>query len=201
MKRIEMFNEMTEAMLDRMKHLERIDEQDRADGTSKLKRLRQITPETGKFLALLASMAPEGEFIEIGTSAGYSTMWLSLATKERGTRLKTFEVMPEKIIMAKETFKTSGIVDRVELIEGDALINLKKIDRIAFCFLDCEKELYDMCWDIVSGKILSQGILVADNATSHAEDLRPMVNRVLSDTRFDSLVVPIGKGELVCRRA
>jgi caffeoyl-CoA O-methyltransferase len=53
-----------------MRYLEEIDSQDRLDGTSRLKRLRQVPPETGRFIAVLAASAPPGACIEIGTSAG-----------------------------------------------------------------------------------------------------------------------------------
>lgn len=195
-----MFSEICENMLKRMEYLESLDSKDRADGTPRLKRLRQIPPETGKFLALLASNCPKGNFVEIGTSAGYSTMWISLAVKERSIKIKTFEVMPEKINLAKETFKQSKIENFVELIEGNALNHLSSIENISFCFLDAEKDIYEKCWDLLSNKIVKHGILVADNAINHYETIKPMIKKALDDRRFDCLVVPIGKGELVCRR-
>jgi caffeoyl-CoA O-methyltransferase len=195
-----MFTEISKKMQERMKFLEDVDKNDRNDGTERLKRLRQIPPETGKFLALLASNCPKGKFIEIGTSAGYSTMWLSLAAKEKGIKIITFELLEEKIALAKETFKKSEISEYIELIEGDALTNLKNIHEISFCFIDCEKEIYQKCWDIVSGKILENGMIVADNAINHYDTIKPMIDKAMADERFDCLIVPIGKGELVCRR-
>ncbi len=115
-------------------------------------------------------------------------------------KIKTFELLEEKIKMAKETFIKSGISDIVELIEGDALVNLRDIVNISFCFIDCEKEMYEKCWDIVSDKMVKNGLIVADNAINHYETIKPMIDKALTDERFDSLVVPIGKGELVCRR-
>ena len=67
-------------------------------------------------------------------------------------------------------------------------------------FIDCEKELYEKCWDIVSGKILKNGYVIADNAASHFNDIKPMIEKAMADERFDCLLVPIGTGELVCRR-
>lgn len=195
-----MFSEINEKMKKRMLYLEGIDTQDRNDGTERMKRLRQIPPETGKFVSLIASNCPDGEFVEVGTSAGYSTMWISLAAKEKNIKLKTYELLAEKIKLAKETFELAGITDLVELIEGDALSRLFKLDNISFCFLDCEKEMYEACWDIVADKIVKGGVLIADNAINHYETIKPMIDKALADDRFDSLVVPIGKGELVCRR-
>ena len=74
------------------------------------------------------------------------------------------------------------------------------LDNISFCFLDAEKELYADCYELVVPNLVPGGILVADNAISHAETLQPMLDRALSDERVDALIVPIGMGELVCRK-
>jgi caffeoyl-CoA O-methyltransferase len=196
-----MFTEISSTMKERMQLLEQVDARDRTDGTERAKRLKQVTPETGKFLALLAANCPDGgDFIEIGTSAGYSSLWISLALQQRGTTLKTFEILPEKAAMAKETFRIAGVADRIELIEGDFLEKGNSLRKIAFCFLDCEKDIYERCFDIVSSKLVRGGLLVADNAISHHEALKPMREKAQSDDRFDCLTVPIGNGEFVCRR-
>lgn len=195
-----MFTEITNAMAERMAFLEALDKKDRDDGTTRMERLRQIPPETGKFLSILAANCPPGQLVEIGTSAGYSTMWLSLAARERGVKVKTFELLEPKIRMAKETFRQAGINDFVELIEGDALVNIRQTENVSFCFLDCEKEMYLDCWEIMADKLVKGGILVADNAINHFETIKPMIGKAQNDERFDSVVVPIGKGEFICRR-
>ncbi len=88
---------------------------------SRLQRLRQIPPETGKFLALLAANAPEGDIIEIGTSAGYSTLWLALACEQSGRKLTTYEILPEKAALARATFQLAQMNETVQFVEGDAL--------------------------------------------------------------------------------
>lgn len=195
-----MFKDITLEMKNRMEYLERIDQTDRTDGTPRLARLRQIPPDTGKFIALLLASSPDGAVVEIGTSAGYSTMWLSLACKEKGRKIFTFELLEEKIKLAKETFAATGLEGIVELVEGDALKNLNRIENIAFCFLDVEKSMYLECYEKVIPKMVKGGILVADNAINHYESLKPMIDKALNDDRVDSVVVPIGKGELVCRK-
>jgi caffeoyl-CoA O-methyltransferase len=140
--------------------------------------------------------APNGRYLEIGTSAGYSTMWLSLAKKP----LTTFEVLPEKAALAQETFAQAGISEQVTLINGDARDHLPDYEDVAFCFLDAEKNVYEDCYDLLVPRMVSGGILVIDNAISHQEALRPFIERVLADERVDALVVPIGKGELIVRK-
>ena len=195
-----MFHTIKDSILSRMRYLEAIDAVDRVDGTPRLKRLRQIPPETGKFLALLAASTPRGSMLEIGTSAGYSSLWLSLACQYLDRRLTTFEVQSDKAALAKETFRSAGVEDLVSLVEGDALEYLPKFDRIAFCFLDAEKEIYERCYEEMVPRLVPGGLLVADNAINHQVTLKAMLARAAADDRVDSLVVPIGKGELVCRK-
>ena len=195
-----MFHEIPEPILREMATLEARDAVDRADGTPRLERLRQIPPETGRFLALLAASAPEGAWLEIGTSAGYSALWLALACRERGRVLTTFEVLPSKVAMAAETFAAAGVCEVVKLLEGDFLEQSAAISEIAFCFLDAEKEVYGSCYDAVVPRLVPGGLLVADNAINHRATLQPMIDAALVDRRVDALVVPIGKGELMCRR-
>lgn len=195
-----MFHSIRPAILERMRYLEQIDRQDRADGTPRWQRLRQITPETGKFLALLAAAAPEGVYLEIGTSAGYSALWIALACEMLDRTLHTFEVLPEKARLARETFHAAQVERVVRLVEGDARDHLGQVEGIAFCFLDAEKEVYGECYEAVIPKLVKGGLLVADNALNHREALRPVLERALADERVDALIVPIGKGELVCRK-
>ena len=195
-----MFHNIPELVIRRMNYLESLDSKDRVDGTPRMERLRQIPPETGKFLAILAASVPEGQFLEIGTSGGYSTMWIALACIERGIKIKTFEILEEKIKLAKETFQVSKMTDHVELVEGDARDFLKEEKNISFCFLDAEKEVYDECYDLIIPNMVKGGLLVADNAINHYKTLKPMIEKALSDERVDALIVPIGKGELLCRK-
>jgi predicted O-methyltransferase YrrM len=195
-----MFESISPAMLTRMRELEQIDLRDRTDGTPHNKRLRQIPSEVGKLIALLAASAPEGRCIEIGTSAGYSTLWLTLACRAMGRRLTTFEIDGAKVEIARATFEAAGVKDAIEQVHGDALAHLPDCQDIAFCFLDAEKDLYQPCYDLAVPRMVPGGILVADNAISHEAQLRPMLDYALRDERMDAVLVPIGQGDLICRK-
>lgn len=195
-----MFHNIPESVQDRMSVLEQADAADRADGTPPMERLRQIPPETGRFISILAASTPAGAMLEVGTSAGYSALWLALACQTRGRTLTTFEILPEKAKLARETFRIAGVEDLIELVEGDALERLANQTEVAFCFLDAEKEIYADCYDAIVPNLVRGGLLVADNAINHRETLQPMLDRALDDPRVDSLIVPIGEGELVCRK-
>jgi predicted O-methyltransferase YrrM len=195
-----MFHDIPPEIRRRMHFLEQVDARDRRDGTPRPQRLRQIPPETGQFLALLAASAPPGQWIEIGTSAGYSTLWLALAAREVGARITSFEILPAKATLARETFAQAAVADVITLVEGDACDHLEQFEQIAFCFVDAEKEVYGTCYDLVIPRLVPGGLLVADNAINHRETLQPLLDRALADERVDALIVPIGKGELLCRK-
>ncbi|MDE3064569.1 MAG: class I SAM-dependent methyltransferase [Acidobacteriota bacterium] len=184
-----------------MRELEGRDARDREDGTAQRERLRQVPPETGRFLAILCALSPPGRVLEVGTSAGYSTLWLAMACRATGRRLTTYEILPAKAALARETFAVAGVEDVVDLVEGDFLARVEDVADVGFCFLDAEKDVYEAAYAAVVPRLVSGGVLVADNVISHREALGPLVDLAEADPRVDAVVVPIGKGELLCRRA
>ncbi len=195
-----MFHNIPRPVADRMKVLEKMDAEHRRDRKPPLERLRQVPPETGRFIAIVAAAAPAGAWLEIGTSGGYSALWLSLACRAAGGRLTTFEILDAKIALARETFREAGVEDVVELVEGDAREHLGKYEDVSFCFLDAEKDHYAECYEKIVPHMVPGGILVADNAISHGEVLARMLTTAIEDDRMDSLVVPVGSGVLLGRR-
>jgi caffeoyl-CoA O-methyltransferase len=195
-----MFWDMSDRIKKQMDDLEAIDSRDRQDGTPKAKRLRQVVPETGKFLALAAASTPPGQWIEIGTGGGYSGLWISLACRLRQQKLITFEISPEKVRLAEETFNAAGVKDFVDVIQGDAHRLVKSYAEISFCFLDAEKEGYLEFYELVVPNMVPGGWFIADNITSHGDELKSFVEIVMDDQRVDALVLSHGKGLLLCRR-
>ncbi|HJS29992.1 MAG TPA: hypothetical protein VJ768_10245, partial [Anaerolineales bacterium] len=102
-----MFHQVPDSVQRRMHYLEEVDARDRGDGTPRLDRLRQISPETGRLVAMLAAAAPPGQVLEIGASGGYSSLWLGLACRQRGDRLVTFEILGSKAALARETLEAA----------------------------------------------------------------------------------------------
>ena len=183
-----------------MRELEQMDSTERREGAVHFERLRQVPAETGRLLALAAASAPEGAFVEIGTSGGYSGLWIALACRERRTKLTTFELAEPKVELATETFRKAGVDDLVTIVPGDVRDHLGGQKDVSFCFLDTEKNLYEECYEIVVPNMVSGGILVADNVVSHAGDLSGFVDRVESDGRVDSMVVTVGSGLMLTRK-
>jgi predicted O-methyltransferase YrrM len=194
------FHDIPEAVQVRMAALKERGVRDRADGTPRMQRLREVPLEVGRFLAILAAGAPEGRWVEIGTSAGYSTLWLALAARETGRRVTTFEILEWKVELARETFAVAEVEDVVELVHADVRAGLEDVDGVSFAFLDSEKEDYLELYELVVPKLVPGGLLVADNVADFHDEVQPMLERAEADERVDVVVVPFLTGQLLARR-
>jgi predicted O-methyltransferase YrrM len=157
-----------------------------------------ITHDTGVFLAVLIKAARCRNALEIGTSNGYSTLWLADAVGEAG-RVTTVEQAAHKIAMAEANFQRAGLRGRIQQIAGEAgqFMAACRDDEYDFIFLDSERSQYVSWWPTLQ-RILRPGcLLVVDNATSHAEQMAAFSQAVADTDRYVSSLVPIGNGELV----
>jgi caffeoyl-CoA O-methyltransferase len=100
----------------------------------------------------------------------------------------------------RETFEQAEVLDVVQFVESDYCLHDVEIDQVGFCFLDAEKEVFEACYEAIVPKLVPGGILIADNAVSHEQDLSSMIERALDDSRVVAIIVPIGTDELVCRK-
>ncbi len=195
-----MFHAIPPAMARRMAVMQEEDAEQRRQGLPRERRYCQVPPVTGRFLALLCASAPAGVAVEVGTSAGYSAMWLSLACKLHDRRLLCFEKSAYKAGIARETFALSGIADQLELFVGDAREGLSDVQDIGFAFLDAEKSEYGDYFELCLARTVPGGVFACDNITSHESQLADFRAAVEADPRVDALMVPIGKGVLVARK-
>ena len=183
-----------------MKELEALDGEQRRAGLPTHERLCAVPPETGRLLAFLAAGAPPGRRIEVGTSGGYSALWITLAGAATGTVLRTFEAREDKAAIARETFRLAEIEALVELTVGDVRGRLRRETEIGFAFVDHAKDRYAEAFEELIPNLVPGGLIVADNILSHQEALEGFVRAVEADPRVDSTVLTVGKGLLLCRR-
>jgi predicted O-methyltransferase YrrM len=181
-----------------MRRLEEQDARDRADGSPRARRLRQIPRDVGEFLLTLTLATGARTIVEIGTSGGYSTLWLALAARERVGRVITFEVDPSKVELATRTFDDAGLAGIIELRHADARNGLGvEPGTVDLVFMDAEKDAYEALLEPVVEALRDGGLLVADNLISHAEELAGFRDAALTQPCLTGLVVPIGRGELL----
>jgi predicted O-methyltransferase YrrM len=182
-------------------HLEARDAREREDGTAREVRLRQVTPDVGRFLHNLVLAARPRSLIEIGTSGGYSTVWIGTAARTVGGTLTTLEIDTVKVELARQSLVDAGLDGAVTVVEGDAFgYMLTRSEPADFVFLDAEKEDYLAFLALIVPVLSPGGILVADNLISHEADLREFREAALADPRLSAVVVPVGRGELFAVR-
>lgn len=193
-----MITPQARAVLDR---LEARDTSERAEEAPRSVRLRQVTPDVGLFLHNLVLAARPQSIVEIGTSGGYSTVWLGAAAHAVGSTVTTLEVDPVKVALARKGLQDAGLDRTVTIVEGDAFKYLRsRKEPSGFVFLDAEKEDYLEFLGLIVPLLAPGGILVADNLTSHEQDLRAFRDAALADPRLSAVIVPIGRGELFAVR-
>ena len=188
-----MFHDIPASMRQVMRELEEQNERDQ-------RAVRSVSEDVGRCLALLAMSAPHGAFIELGSSAGYSSLWLSLAARARGVTLTTVELDQKKFAFARENISRAGAADSVQAVHGDAFDYATRFEKIAFCFSDLQPpELNAKIYEKVVPQLVPGGLLVVDNVTSPRLQSE-LLNRAENDPRVDSVLLPFPKGDLICRR-
>jgi len=184
-----------------VRRLEEEDRSDRAAGTPRKERLRSVTPEVGAFLNLLVKIAGARRILEVGTSGGYSTLWLATAARETGGHVTTLEMDGAKIERARRNLSDAGVDVLVTILEGDAHQTLLALEgSFDLAFLDAEKEDYPAFLEPLVRLLRPGGLLVADNLLSHAEELAGFREAAESHPELECVLVPVPRGELVCRK-
>jgi len=163
------------------------------------RRMFNITRETGKFVLVLVRATAARRVLEIGTSNGYSTLWLAEAAKALDGSVTTVEVSAHKIKLASGNFARSGLSASITQVHDDAGRFLERGETNAYdlVFLDSERSAYTGWWHDLRRILRPGGLLVVDNATSHAGEMAPFVALVDADGDFTACLVPVGKGEYV----
>jgi predicted O-methyltransferase YrrM len=171
--------------------------------TERPRRMLNITRDTGEFLAVLIRATLARRVLEIGTSNGYSTLWLASAARAIGGAVTTVEMSDYKIGLAKATFRRSGLGACISLVQDDAGRVLQRAAASAFdlIFLDSERPQYPGWWPDLKRALRPGGLLVVDNATSHPAEMAPFVALVSTDVEFVTSLVPVGNGEFLAVKA
>jgi predicted O-methyltransferase YrrM len=183
--------------------LERFGEANDATTNDRPRRMLNITRDTGEFLSLLVRATLARQVLEIGTSNGYSTLWLAEAAKAIGGSVRTVELADYKVGLASTNFSRSGLSPYIALVHDDAGRLLQKSDAGVFdlIFLDSERPEYPGWWPQLRRILRPGGLLVVDNATSHTEQMAPFVALVKADPAFTTCLVPVGNGEFLAVKA
>ena len=166
--------------------------------------LLSVGREAGTLLYLLATGAGSRRILEIGSSYGYSTVWLAAAARTTGGKVQSLELKDFKIEHARQALTRAGLSSRVEFHQGDCLETLQALSGpFDFVLLDVWKDLYVPCFELLHPKLARGGVICADNmlmpesARPHADAYR---KRVRAAGDLDSVLVEVGNGIELSRK-
>jgi predicted O-methyltransferase YrrM len=161
----------------------------------RLARFRNVEPETAELLGVLIRATRAQRILELGTSNGYSTLWLADAAEATGGAVTSVELDPERTSMAAANLERAGL--RAELRTADAGEVLAAANDQAWdlIFLDSERPAYVSYWpDLLRTMRSPGGLLVIDNVLSHVDEVAEVTGLIEREPSVTSSVVSIGAG-------
>jgi caffeoyl-CoA O-methyltransferase len=155
-------------------------------------------PEARLLEALIVAGGAQ-RVLEIGAFTGVGALAMAAALPEGG-RVVTLEVDPDSAAVARRHFDASPYADRIELIVGDALETIAKLDGpFDLVWIDAWKSDYPAYFDAVLPKLAPRGVIAADNL--FRPDAREFADRVQADARVHNVLLTVGDGVMLAWRA
>jgi predicted O-methyltransferase YrrM len=192
-------NDQVSAILDEL-HRYGVDHD--ATKPDRLDRLRNLEPETAQLLSVLVRATRAQAVLELGTSNGYSTVWLADAVRATGGRLTTVETDAARSAEAAVNLDRAGLRSHVELRVQDARETLRESadGQWDMIFLDAERPAYAAYWSDLRRTLRPGGLLAVDNVISHAEQLIEFRALVRDTPDVSEALAPTGAGALLVVR-
>lgn len=192
---------MEERLLTLLAELEQKGREHDARQTEHSKKMLNLEPDTAQLVHILARSGGAKRILEIGTSNGYSTIWLASVAAENGGRVTTIDVSADKQTMARENLRRAGLLDFVEFLLGKANTIVKELaGPFDVVFIDADRTGAAENLKVLMPKLAPSVLLLADNVHSHPEEIAGYLAAVKKLEEFEHVVVPIGKGLSVAYR-
>lgn len=159
-----------------------------------------IAHQTAEFISMLIKISGVKQVLEIGTSNGYSALWIADALKQAGNNghLTTIEFYEKRQAIAKENIEKCGLSEFVTFRQGRALEILADLDFVPdMVFIDANKSEYVRYFDILKDKLEKGAIILADNVVSHSSKVADFLEEIKNDTRYQSEVLDLPAGLLM----
>lgn len=170
-----------------------------AGKVDRLDRLRNLEPESAQLLAVLLRATGARAVLELGTSNGYSTLWLADAVRATGGRLTTVEIDRTRSAEADGNLERAGLRRHVELRVEDAASTLagSRDGQWDMIFLDAERPAYSSYWPQLLRALRAGGLLAVDNVISHADQVAEFRALVAQTPGVETALAPTGAGVLL----
>jgi caffeoyl-CoA O-methyltransferase len=176
--------------------------------------MMQIAPEQGAFMTMLTRVIGARRAIEVGTFTGYSALCIARGL-QAGGRLLCCDVSEEWTSIGRRFWEQDGVADRIELRLGPALDTLQTLPAepaFDLAFIDADKQNYPNYYEEVLTRLRPNGVILVDNVLwggrvidPEADDadtkaIRAFNDRVASDDRVDTVMLPLGDGLTLARK-
>ncbi len=160
--------------------------------------LLPIGPASGQLVNILIKEAGCKTILEIGTSYGYSTVWLAEAAHHTGGKVISLDLVADKQQHARASLTKAGLANVVEFRLGDARDSLAAMkERVDFVLLDIWKVFYIPCFDLFYPKLNPGAFVAADNMIEpefSREDAEKYQQHVRAKADIQSILLPVGSG-------
>lgn len=162
--------------------------------TDRLRRRRNLEPESAELLTVVLRIARARNVLEIGTSNGYSAIWLADAASDVDGRVVSVDI--EAWPLVRENLDRTGVSSTVDLVLADGGRHLAGLadGSIDLLFLDAERVEYPSWWPHPVRVLRPGGVLAIDNVLSHPDEVADFLGLVAADGGFTGTTVAIGKG-------
>ena len=166
-----------------------IDEMRKSGGT-----YLSVPVSDGRVLRLLVESVGAKTVVEIGTSTGYSGLWLSLALQKTGGKLVTYEIDPGRAATARKNFDAAGVAGLVTIVQGDAHQKLSELKGpVDVAFIDADKEGYVDYLTKLLPLVRPGGLILAHNV-SMAAVAEGYVKQILANPELETIFYNDGGG-------
>ena len=154
-----------------------------------------LEADTAELVSILAQSSGAQRALEIGTSNGYSTIWLAASIGPLGGRVISIEQSQEKQTMARENLLEAGLLEYLDLRLGDATEVIPTLTGpFDFVFFDANRTSAPDQLTLLLPKLSPRALILADNALSHPDQIAGYITMVNSLEHFQHVIVPVGKG-------
>ena len=164
--------------------------------------LLPIGPVVGQLVHSMIEGLGSKAILEVGTSYGYSTLWLADAARKAGGRVVSLEKHAGKQDFARQALERAGLSEYVDFRLGDALELIPAVEEtVDFALIDIWKSLYVPAFDGLYPRLRVDGVVVADNMISPApKEAAKYIKHLQGIPDMESVMLPIREGILVSRR-
>jgi predicted O-methyltransferase YrrM len=167
-----------------------------ASRSDRLERFRNVEPPTAELLGVLIRATGARRILELGTSNGYSTIWLADAAQETGGTVVSVDVDAGRTGLARRNLRDAGLAEHAELRTEDAAETLAGSADAEWelVFLDAERPAYPGYLPDLVRTLAPGGLLAVDNVRSHEHELVEFTSLIEAEPALTQTVVPVGAG-------